>query len=296
MTGEKSTGFTLVELLVVIAIIGVLVALLLPAVQAAREAARRLQCTSNLKQIALAIHNYENAFQAYPPAGVAWSTANYPNHSIVAFLLPYVEQQSVRDLYKMNVAWNHANNKAAIDVELPLMRCPTAPRSTKYGADYYPCTDFYDDGPAMKACLAANIRPGNWEGMLIPQTKTQYKATITPADVRDGLSNTFLYFENSGRPYAYDERKKPVYANGAHKQYVYDTGRWADAEGYFNVHDYCGKLQMINCGNESEIFSFHSGGCFFAMGDGSVRFESESIAPEVFVALFTRSGGDVVRR
>ncbi len=168
---------------------------------------------------------------------------------------------------------------------------------TKFGADYFPCTDFYNNGPAMKACLAAGIRPGSWEGMLIPQTKAQYKATITHADVRDGLSNTFLYFEDAGRPFFYDHQKKPVRDNrGNHSRSNYDTGRWADAAGYFNVHDICGKLQMMNCGNGDEVFSFHAGGCNFAMGDGSVRFESDSIAGEVFVALFTRSGGDVVRR
>ncbi len=285
-------AFTLVELLVVIAIIGVLVALLLPAVQAAREAARRMQCTNHLKQIALAIHNYEGAYREFPPAAVNQSGAGYPNHSCIAYLLPYFEQSNLRDQYKMSVAWDHADNKAAIQTDLSLVRCPSAPHAVKFTADYFSCTQFFEDGSAQKECKKRGINPQSWEGFLQQQTKTMYRDTITHASIRDGLSNTWLYFEDGGRPAKYDGAKKMMGAIDPLSQ----DGHWAHAQGYFNVHNYCSNLQMMNCGNQDEIFSFHSGGCNFAFGDGSVRFESEQIAPHVFVALFTRAGGDVVNR
>jgi prepilin-type N-terminal cleavage/methylation domain-containing protein len=287
---RRRRAFTLVELLVVIAVIGVLVALLLPAVQSARESARRMQCSNHLKQIALAIHNYEGMHQAYPPAAINWSTSGYPNHNGLAFLLPFLEQASVKNSYNMNVAWNHPTNKAAIDVELPFMRCPSAPRVAKYTADYFACTQFFEDGNAQVACKAKGIKPLSWEGFLQQQTKAQYRDTIAHTDIRDGHSNTWLYFEDAGRPAKFDAAKRQVGAVDPLSM----NGRWADAQGYFNVHDYCKSLQMMNCGNQDEIFSFHVGGCNFAVGDGSVRFEPEQIAPQLFVAKFTRAGGETV--
>ena len=285
------TAFTLVELLVVIAIIGVLVALLLPAVQAAREAARRMQCSNHLKQIALGIHLYENAYQAYPPAAVNWSTPGHPNHSGIAFILPYLEQANLQNAYHQEVAWSHATNKAAIETTLSILRCPSAPHPAPHTADYFSATQFASSGIARKACLERGIQPQSWEGFLQQQTKSDYKDTITKASIRDGLSNTWLYFEDAGRPIHYNQRKQRIGAASNSKD-----GHWADPEGYFNVHNYCGDLQMINCSNQNEIFSFHHGGALFALGDGSIRFESEQIAPQVFVALFTRAGGDIAQR
>jgi prepilin-type N-terminal cleavage/methylation domain-containing protein/prepilin-type processing-associated H-X9-DG protein len=285
-------GFTLVELLVVIAVIGVLVALLLPAVQTAREAARRMQCTNHLKQIALAVHNYELTYQAYPPAAINWSTSGHPNHNGLVFLLPYLEQGSLQDTYRMDVAWNHASNKAAIETELSVVRCPSTPRIAKYTSDYFACTQFFENGPAQKACKTKGIHPGSWEGFLQQQTKAQYRDTIAHSDIRDGHSNTWLYFEDAGRPGKFNASKKQI----APPDLASMNGRWADARGYFNVHNFCGSLQMMNCGNQDEIFSFHVGGCNFAFGDGSVRFENEAMSPQLFVALFTRAGGDIVNR
>jgi type II secretory pathway pseudopilin PulG len=286
---------TLIELLVVVAVIGVMVALLLPAVQSAREAARRMQCTNNLKQLALAIHNYESALGEYPPAAVNWSTAKHPNHGCIAFILPYLEQASVQDIYDLHVAWNAPQNKQAIETNLPFLLCPTAPHKAKYTCDYFADTQFFTDGNAMRACRLRGIHPRSWQGFLQQQTKSYYKETIVHASIRDGHSHTWLYFEDAGRPALYDRAKRPVVSSqGVPLSAGTGDGRWAHPAGYFNTHDICGG-QLMNCNNNNEVFSFHAGGATFARGDGSVKFESEAMDAAVFVALFTRDGGDVVR-
>src|SRR5262245_22393651 len=115
-------AFTLVELLVVIAIIGVLVALLLPAVQAAREAARRMRCSNNLKQLSLGLHNYEDVHKTLPPAGI-----NTNQMSWLVLVLPYIEQTNLYDRFNFNAgAWN-ANNRITIvkRVKIPIINCPS---------------------------------------------------------------------------------------------------------------------------------------------------------------------------
>ena len=114
-------GFTLVELLVVLAIIAILVGLLLPAVQAAREAARRVQCKNNLHQIGLALHNYHGAFRRFPPQ----RTRN-GFHGWAIFTLPYIENQNVREAYRMTYRWSSPQNAEAVYAMVPTFQCPTS--------------------------------------------------------------------------------------------------------------------------------------------------------------------------
>ncbi|MBX3435066.1 MAG: DUF1559 domain-containing protein [Pirellulales bacterium] len=120
-------GFTLVELLVVIAIIGVLVALLLPAVQAARDAARRMQCTNNLKQIGLAMQNHHSAKNAFPPGKIALGNENTASNvweNWAVCLLPYMEQQTLADAYDFNLQNSHADHQLVAQTQLSSMSCP----------------------------------------------------------------------------------------------------------------------------------------------------------------------------
>ena len=119
-------GFTLVELLVVIAVIGILVALLLPAVQAAREAARRMSCTNNLKQICLALHNYHDTYKVFPPSGIYPQAVTADSWSLQARILPFLEQANLQDLIDWNVSY--ALQTQVAQTRVPTYFCPSDPK------------------------------------------------------------------------------------------------------------------------------------------------------------------------
>ncbi|MBX3433740.1 MAG: DUF1559 domain-containing protein [Pirellulales bacterium] len=130
---DRRRAFTLVELLVVIAIIGVLVALLLPAIQAAREAARRTDCINRLRQLALAAHNYESALGVLPPHGDVRLVNNEDVGALSALarILPYMENKAVHDLVDQNAHWRSPTNRTALRTPLPFLRCPSGPELQK---------------------------------------------------------------------------------------------------------------------------------------------------------------------
>ena len=119
-TAQRRLGFTLVELLVVIAIIAMLVTLLLPAVQAAREAARRISCMNNMKQLGVAAHNYHDSYKVLPPA-------RHRNHTWAVKILPFIEQQALYNKYRLDRAWTHADNQPAVSTKIKTFRCASAP-------------------------------------------------------------------------------------------------------------------------------------------------------------------------
>ena len=274
---NKQSGFTLVELLVVIAIIGTLIGLLLPAVQSARAAARRLQCSNNLKQVGLALINYESQFQRFPP-----SHTKSPKHNCLTFILPFMDQQNVYDRFDFSKDWNKDENKEAYKVNIPTFRCPSTIQTDDYCADY--AADVKIDASVYKPLLndgAITQRP-TWEGML-----KMNGDSVKASQVTDGLSNTFLFFEDAGRPYWY---KEGVYQN---KKTI--TGaKWADVDAFFYSHTLCYGTEMINCENANELYSFHSDGCNFVYADGSVHFHIHTISPEAFISLFTYNGSEIL--
>jgi len=322
MRKEKSIsgshrGFTLVELLVVIAIIGVMVGLLLPAVQAAREAARRMQCGNNLKQLSLAMHNYESTYKTLPPSRI---TTGLSRHSWSAFMLPFIEQAQVYDIYNFNVRWSDPLNYAATSSRIPGFICPSSPsgRMTPsaaaqtahvaippngFGPGDYSSTNelrrsFYE---ANGIALPVGILRG-MPGAMDRNTATKF------ADILDGLSNTMLFAERSGRPEIYVAGKRPI------ATVVVDGWGWADFDntsGSVNGASRDGMLLnstassapyasvingtcALNCTNNSEYYSFHPGGINISLVDGSVRFLSDSVSAQILGAVVTRAGREVI--
>jgi prepilin-type N-terminal cleavage/methylation domain-containing protein/prepilin-type processing-associated H-X9-DG protein len=274
-------AFTLMELLVVIAIVGILMAMLWPAIQSTREAAQRGQCQSHLHQIGLGILAYEHAKGLFPP-----SHTHDPDHSMFAFLLPYIEQQAVYDRYDFDHDGNSLQNKAAREVDIPVLVCPSAPGGRHYISDYGPCLSI-NSGAYQPLIDSGAISPRtSWISIIQDPDKHTGSKQTAAASVRDGLSNSFLLFEDGGRPFRYKHgRCEPGQTPGA---------EWADHRNYFCIDYLCNGTQLTNCNNLNEVYSFHPGGCNYVYGDGTVRFHPESIDPEVFVSLFTMAAGDIV--
>ena len=309
-------AFTLIELLVVIAIIAILIALLVPAVQKVREAAARTQCINNLKQLGLAMHNYESAFKAFPPGRNAW-----PNVvSAPARLLSYVEQTALHHLVNPNSTLSDPQNVAASQTRVPLFLCPSDPANGQiagmldYGINYVACN-------GVGAALDAGGNPtvyytiGTGDG-IFAQTPTKI------AQVTDGLSNTAAFSESilstgaappSGTAPT-DVRfavlevpgggdTTPAACDGMAGAWAVDRGgQWIN--GHFGHtlynHFYAPNANKWDCGNASgnkaltAARSYHSGGVNLLLGDGSVRFVSNGIALPSWRALATRAGNEPV--
>jgi prepilin-type N-terminal cleavage/methylation domain-containing protein len=328
----STRGFTLVELLVVIAIIGILVALLLPAIQAAREAARRVQCTNNMKQLGLAVLNFENAKRALPLAyspnylGTGVTTVNgvkcgkdtegacngvsatrtvcdngLKAHFLLTFLLPYIEQQALYDQIDLDYDWDSAapspktgkRNRQVVQIDIPDFLCPSADsRPQKYTTDYFTIVDINDTGYCSLM-----------EGTGLSKTQRSVDSLLgmlgdapTPArKITDGLSKTFLLFESAGRPNNYDRSRNLVQDMSSPtdlQQY-----QWADERVYSLIGNSadpnCPLTSVINCNNFQGIYGFHPGGVTQLYGDGSASFLNEDIDVDTFVSLFTKAAGDL---
>jgi len=284
----RRAGFTLVELLVVVAITGILISLLLPAIQSAREAARRLQCSNNMKQIGLAIHGYVDSKGTFPPAYV-----DKPGrHNFVNFILPYLEQQAIYDQLDFGVDWDDPPNEEATRVDLEMMVCPSSPiRTVQWVGDYSVCEKL--GASAVFVLVSAGyIHPRPTTVDKEGEEVDAYLSILqedgsSPREVTDGPSNTFMLFEDSGRPLEY------VDGQLVDKESVKGF-RWADRDQKFTLKEICGEAQMFNCDNKNEIYSFHPGGAMFLYGDASVHFHAETIEPNTFVSLFTRAGDDII--
>jgi prepilin-type N-terminal cleavage/methylation domain-containing protein/prepilin-type processing-associated H-X9-DG protein len=307
-------GFTLVELLVVIAIIGVLVALLLPAVQAARESGRRNDCMNRLKQIGLAVLSYETTNGTLPMAYTpnnsgpqafgrcngdeppTTTKSNPPNglarHFVLSFLLPYLERQSLYDKINFSQDYDSAVNTPVTQQDIADFLCPSADSRRKvYATDYTALVDINEANYCKyieAAGLAARKRPvQKLAGML-----TDLPLKI--ASVRDGLSNTFMFCESAGKPFHYvqgvlkpNDRLPAVEYQWASNM-TYDT--WGNVPGDAAA---CGITTVMNCDNAHEVYSFHSGGANFAFGDGSVDFVTQDINVDTFISLFTAAARDI---
>jgi prepilin-type N-terminal cleavage/methylation domain-containing protein len=297
-------GFTLVELLVVIAIIGVLVALLLPAVQAAREAARRMQCTNKLKQIGLSMHNYHDTMQTFPYASPYYSP-NRTKHTWVELLLPFIEQSALHSNLNFNVDNEHADNVELSQVKLDFISCPTNPRREQryannetgwgesnfqhQGLDYPVCAGTIRvDGTTPDCtsensfCISENSSTQSWGSTPRrgPGVFNRNYTTSTFGDIQDGTSNVFL---------AGERLAQGCYWGGAFTWNfpVAFMGQKPNSPSRnTNQRDYA-----RNCG----FSSAHPGGLNMLIGDASVRFIPDSIDFTIWCRLGDKADGNPVQ-
>ena len=265
MHKARRVGFTLVELLVVIAIIGILVALLLPAVQAAREAARRMSCSNNLRQIGIGLHNYHDTLSSFPIGALEMrylrnpdGSLRYPNGVQIAWsalLLPFIEQTPLHDTIDFGKAFDGPENADAAATVLPIYICPTVPR----------------DSPRVQGRGAIDY--GGIYGERItsrndpPKGTMLYTKVIQIADIKDGTSNTLIVAEDSG----------------------WEDGQWINGLNLFD------QAYPINDAPsfENDIGSEHPGGALALFCDGSVRFLAETMDLKPLAAICTRKGREI---
>jgi prepilin-type N-terminal cleavage/methylation domain-containing protein/prepilin-type processing-associated H-X9-DG protein len=293
-------AFTLIELLVVIAIIAILIGLLLPAVQKVREAAARMSCQNNLKQLSLACHNYESAQGGYPPVYLSGDQPGW-----VTAVLPYVEQGNLSKLWPdgLNPAgtnWKTPALALVVSTVLKIQTCPTSPVGGKVlgpadGFAFTAATADYAATASFTSTLYTQLYPGRTADTTAPmQVGVNGKITA----VTDGTSNTLLLAEMSGRPYWYLPNKQRS-ASTTNNPRTYGFGFWAHNNAH-NISTFladgsaAGTDCAINCSNQFGVYSFHPGGANVAFADGSVRMLTTATTPTALAALVTRAGGEVV--
>jgi prepilin-type N-terminal cleavage/methylation domain-containing protein len=299
---RKRAGFTLVELLVVIAIIGVLVALLLPAVQAAREAARRTQCANNLKQIGIAMHNYHDTFQKFPfgwsDRGAGWTT----------MILPYIEQKNVYDTLGFNEAdnWDSANtpNQRACGTYFNTFRCPSMAVIPKYitnqsipnrvPASYRGvASSTADSDDASTSKVGRSMENIDLEGIFFMCSH------VRMAEVADGTSNTFMVGESRFDTFVQDGNEMDFWYIGSPQ---IDPCSCLGGSGGTEFSEFCGSTGVpFNARavpstsgyvKELSFSSLHPNGAQFVLADASVRFVPFTVNQQTYQALGSRNNGE----
>jgi prepilin-type processing-associated H-X9-DG protein len=290
----------LIELLVVIAIIGVLIGLLLPAIQNVREAARRMQCTSNLRNVGLALHHFESTHGKFPPSNIsgplpeAGVTVSPVNHGWGVFILPFIEQTPLAQVkYDWNLPCNDPVNQPVAVKQLKILQCPSAEpdrvQTFNWNGGQGACTDYAPTNKIGAALAATGLidAVGNLKGVMVQNSMTRRR------DITDGLSNTLLLAEDAGRPRQWLLRQ-------AGPDQTIRGGPWVGATNPISVWgstpDGVSRPGpcALNCSNDDEIYSFHPGGANTVFADGSVHFLQTGLTIRILARLVTRAGGEVV--
>lgn len=278
-------GFTLVELLVVIAIIGILVGLLLPAVQAARESARRTQCTNNMRQLGLALSNYESATKRFPSGWVDWRRSTSPGWAFGTALFPYMEQANVSNRIDTNFPIQSSINAIHLKTVIPTFLCPSDTGESIFEigaeADAEEGTNV-DQGPKLFQIAKSNYLavfgtleidefPYAGDGSFYGNSRTRM------SDLVDGVSNTILFGERSSRL-------------GGSVWHGYLPDVQAPGARFLGTTDH---VPNSTEGHFDDFSSRHTGGVHFVFGDCSTRMISNSIRLEIYQGLATRAGAEI---
>ena len=322
-TSSPKKAFTLVELLVVIAIIGILIAMLLPAVQAVREAARRAKCMNNIRQLGLASLNFENAQGTMPP-GITTNgktgSARINYHTWAAYILPYLEQTNVGEIIDISLPWYDPANQPAITSVIPTLICPSSPTEefvvdipqisglkqaiTDYSVTQRISQCVYDDEYALPVSnIFGAVGKAN--------------EFIKIGEITDGLSNTLFFAEDAGRPAHYVKNGKdgpPTTTRGFATKGKRSVGNVAVVDGYVDgsgwantlnripVHgfnaagDYSPGPFPVNVSNNNESFGFHPGMVVGTLCDGSTHVISDDVLMQEYSEFITRAGQEVNSR
>lgn len=313
---SQRRAFTIVELLVVIAIIGVLVSLTLPAVQMAREAARRSACNNNLRQISLAAQSFHDTHDHFPTSIHPAAPSALPRVAGLTLLLPQLEQRSLYEGYDQTVEPTHPKNLAVTSLALSTFQCPSAPQRMRQdgeaGAPSFAPSLAVADYAAVTGVDArlagANLVEIAGPGVLVANQKVRF------SDIHDGSATTILYAESAGRPYVYRRRGQ---VDSDPQAARVNGGAWARPESDFSIDGFSRDGSVVtgpfavNAANgdnvahaayphayygtagTSEVFAFHLGVANVAFADGSVRAIDEDIDIREFARLVTRAGGEV---
>lgn len=296
-TGSKlrpPRAFTLVELLVVIAIIGILVGLLLPAVQSAREAARRMQCSNNMKQIGLAAHNYESVHKRLPAGWNASSVVGDPGWGWATALLPMMEGGNIQQQIDVRLSIADPRHTSVRTVTVPSFHCPSDPWPNVFeiGEDSghvhgHPQpgdpVESIDEGPKLFPIAKSNYvgmfgtfeledAPYSGDGIFFGNSRTKFR------DIRDGLSNTLMVGERDGR-------------FGGSIWHGFVSAAAEPAARVVGVADHAPNHPG---GHFEDFRSYHPGGVNFLRADGSVRMYQQTMDQAVYRAMATIAGGEVV--
>jgi prepilin-type N-terminal cleavage/methylation domain-containing protein len=290
---KRRRGFTLIELLVVIAIIGVLIALLLPAVLKVREAAHGSQCQNNLKQIGLGLLNYHMTNGGFPPGH---RSASGVHHSWTALILPQIEQESLHKNYHFEVNWDNKLNDGVAphtgasagpnQTQIKVFICPSAP-SNRTAANKRGVLDY----PAIN-----NVHPQSHPAYL--KADSTYPGVLglnvsrQISDINDGASNTMLLAEDAGR--------NEHWIMGKLAGNLAEDGAWANPGGNIVIHGFDPQTLKfpgpcaVNCTNSQNVYSFHPGIAYSVFADGSVHPLSSNTSLDVLIALMTRRGAETI--
>ncbi len=277
-------GFTLIELLVVIAIIAILISLLLPAVQQAREAARRSSCKNNLKQVGLALHNYHDTHRTFPPGWVRGAADSSPGWGTFTFLLPHLDQANLYNTLNPGPAAMPSAANANTQTVLSVYVCPsdTGPNInaalSSHGKSNYICV------------MGSNVAPS---ASAVGDGLFYRHSSVRIRDITDGTSNTFAIGEryyDGAAGVSSSSRIGGVWVGtngGGGRTHVQDC---RDISGnYINS-----ATAPSSTESEYAFSSRHVGGAHFLLADGAVRFVSENLNGGTYADLATRDGGETI--
>lgn len=320
---SRQRGFTLVELLVVIAIIGILVSLLLPAINMARQAAYKSQCTNNLKQLGLAANTYFEAQKKLPSSFRPTGNTSLPRIAALTQLLPFIEENASYQKFNLGLNWSDPVNLPVTSKVIKTFVCPSSPEKVdrldgnpqpSWVGELVACTDYSPIVSVEQRLFTAGLVDQWGKGALSKVVNAATDKIPKIKDITDGISKTIFFGESSSRPNIYRNGNLAVTLSAT--QHI-NGGGWARPASDFSLDGSSADGLVfpgtcaINCTNgedfgatfphafyasegSSEAYAFHIGGANFSFGDGSVRFISETINVREFAKFVTRAGNEIV--